>query len=129
MLNRLKPITRGQTVKVCPLFLCKNQHHPSNGWFGRGYKPLLLGQRLKALAFAFRSSHFALHSSLPLKGRSYYFTLTLKRVLPFFLVQSIHCYIMFLLFLNVFLYGGFIEPYCAYVVSLCPKMSVSELIF
>ena len=106
-----------------------NQHHPSNGWFRQGYKPLLPGQRLKALAFAFRSSHFALHSSLPLKRHLYYFTLTLKRVFPFSLVQSIHCYIMFLLFLNVFLYGGFIESYCAYIVSLCPKRSVSELIF
>lgn len=49
-----------------------------------GYKPLLLGQRLKALAFTLwlrevfnhfpqlRSSHFAFDSSLPLKGHSYY---------------------------------------------------------
>ena len=58
-----------------------NHNHPSNGWFARGYKPLLLGQRLKALAFilgygkfAFayfpqpHSSHIAFDSSLPHKG-------------------------------------------------------------
>ena len=37
-----------------------------------GYKPLLLGQRLKALAFALRSGQTALDSSPPLKGHSYY---------------------------------------------------------
>ena len=63
----------------------------------QGYKPLLLGQRLKALAFSFgyensvytafpqlRSSHIALDSSLPLKGYCYYLALTLKRVFIFF---------------------------------------------
>ena len=61
--------------------LVVNHNHPSNGWFARGYKPLLLGQRLKALAFilgygkfAFayfpqpHSSHIAFDSSLPHKG-------------------------------------------------------------
>jgi len=51
----------------------------------QGYKPLLLGQRLKALAFSFsygksvytsfpqpRSSHIAFDSLLPLKGYLYY---------------------------------------------------------
>ena len=63
----------------------------------QGYKPLLLGQRLKALAFSLgygnsvytafpqlRSSHIALDSSLPLKGHCYYLALTLKRVFIFF---------------------------------------------
>ena len=63
----------------------------------QGYKPLLLGPRLKALAFSLgygnsvytafpqlRSSHIALNSSLPLKGLCYYLALTLKRVLIFF---------------------------------------------
>lgn len=63
----------------------------------QGYKPLLLGQRLKVLAFSLiygnsvytafpqlRSSHVALDSSLSLKGHCYYLALTLKRGFIFF---------------------------------------------
>lgn len=74
----------------------KDTTRPTGGLL-QGYKPLLLGPRLKALAFSLgygnsvytafpqlRSSHIALNSSLPLKGLCYYLALTLKRVLIFF---------------------------------------------
>ena len=74
----------------------KTTTRPTGGLL-QGYKPLLLGPRLKALAFSLgygnsvytafpqlRSSHIALNSSLPLKELCYYLALTLKRVLIFF---------------------------------------------
>ena len=82
----------------------------------RGYKPLLLGLRLKARAFSLcymgklihfptqlRSSHIAIDPSLPLKGRLYYLKLTLERVLILLHAEFIQCYIMFFLVLNIFL--------------------------
>lgn len=91
------------------------------GGLHQGYKPLLLGQRLKALAFSLdcgnsvytafpqlRSSHIALDSSLPLKGYCYYLALTLKRVFIFLYTQLIHCYIMLFLLLDIFFYCSLI---------------------
>ena len=54
---------------------------------------------------------------------------TLKRVLIFFFGNLIHCYIMGFLFLYVLLYSCFIQPYCTYIISFCPKMAVPNLYF
>lgn len=50
------------TTFVTEIFVIQwwvNPYHPFDGWYGQGYKLLLLGQRLKALAFTFRFSHFS----------------------------------------------------------------------
>ena len=121
---------------------CGNSHdHPSNGWLAPGYKPVLLGRRLKALAFSLgyenaaytafpqlRSSHIAFDSSLPLKGYCYYLALTLKRVFKFLYTQFIQCNVMFLLILNVLSYSCFIQPYCTNIISFSPEMTIPKFI-
>ena len=115
--------------------------HPSNGWLAPGYKPVLLGRRLKALAFSLgyenaaytafpqlRSSHIAFDSSLPLKGYCYYLALTLKRVFKFLYTQFIQCNVMFLLVLNVLSYSCFIQPYCTNIISFSPEMTIPKFI-
>ncbi|EHL12464.1 hypothetical protein HMPREF9629_02275, partial [Peptoanaerobacter stomatis] len=115
--------------------------HPSNGWLAPGYKPVLLGRRLKALAFSLgygnaaytafpqlRSSHIAFDSSLPLKGYCYYLALTLKRVFKFLYTQFIQCNVMFLLILNVLSYSCFIQPYCTNIISFSPEMTIPKFI-
>ena len=37
-------------------------------------------------------------------------------------------YIMLFLFLNVFLYCGFIKSNCTHIIFLCPKMSIPKLV-
>ena len=120
---------------------CTSHDHPSNGWLAPGYKPVLLGRRLKALAFSLgyenaayttfpqlRSSHIAFDSSLPLKGYCYYLALTLKRVFKFLYTQFIQCNVMFLLILNVLSYSCFIQPYCTNIISFSPEMTIPKFI-
>ena len=54
---------------------------------------------------------------------------TLKRVLVFFFSYFVHRYIVGFLFPDIFCYCSFIQANCTHVISFCPKMAVSKLIF
>ena len=93
-----------------------------------GYKPLLLGQRLKALAFtSFKPLCFSLVAR-PFKGQPEY-RLTPKGVLVLFHTQFIHHDIRLFLLLNILFDGVLIEPDRTHVISFCPEMPIPKLIF
>ena len=64
----------------------------------------------KDAGFHFRSSLIALDSSQPLKRRFYY-QLPLEGGFVLFYTQFIHSYIMFLLLLNLLLYGCLVKTH------------------
>lgn len=88
----------------------------TNGWFAQRLKAYITGQRLKALAFLYRSSPSAFDSRYALKGPFVLLTRTPKGVFVFFDAQLIQGYVMFLLLFDVLADGSLIEPYRAHVV-------------
>ena len=97
---------------MCPTFGV----HYTNGWFAQRLKAYNTGQRLKALAFLYRSSPSAFDSRYALKGLFVLLTRTPKGVFVFFDAQLVQGYVVFLLLFDVLADGSLIEPYRAHVV-------------
>lgn len=56
VLQRIVDTSESILVGYNKLFIATNQHHPSNGWFAQGYKPLLpAASKGAALPLTFRS--------------------------------------------------------------------------
>lgn len=78
----------------------------------------ITGQRLNDAGFHFVQAQCRCHLGLPLEGVSILTS-----------CQSVLHDIMLFLLLNIFFDSSFVQTHGAYIVSLCPKFSVAELVF